>query len=222
LHRSVIILPPKGPQKDLILLYLQVQGKNMSKVELEGLEAEYIFNKAKQELANDLQALANKFDNSVSVFNNSSSSTVVQSGPLTTTSVGTTVTTTAKANLSGNMSYIIANNSNAGNTESLTKTTTTVAADIKTETNTPVVSMSKKESMDNTGVATNETGYKAKAKIDGVPLTVAGSGSTSSDGQNELTAQGAKWHYYYYQRIYCVSFSIWRISFWRLFIQCKS
>src|SRR5258708_6888997 len=135
--------------------YAFSEDKVTTHVELEGLEAEYIFSKAKQELANAFQGVANAFDKAVSVFNKSSSSTEVQSGPLTTTTAGTTVTTTTSPNAGGNMSYIIAHNSNDGNPEPATKTTVTVSADTKTTINTPVVQMSQKTSIDNNCVVTN-------------------------------------------------------------------
>jgi hypothetical protein len=171
--------------------YAFSEDKVTTHVELEGLEAEYIFSKAKQELANAFQGLANAFDKAVSVFNKSSSSTEVQSGPLTTTTAGTTVTTTTSTNAGGNMSYIITHNSNDGNPEPATKTTVTVSADTKTTINTPVVQMSQKTSLDNNGVVTNETAAKGNIKVDGVPVAVTASASTSTNGQTKVGIQGA-------------------------------
>jgi hypothetical protein len=171
--------------------YAFSEDKVTTHVELEGLEAEYIFSKAKQELANAFQGLANAFDKAVSVFNKSSSSTEVQSGPLTTTTAGTTVTTTTSTNAGGNMSYIIAHNSNDGNPEPATKTTVTVSADTKTTINTPVVQVSQKTSIDNNGVVTNETSAKGNIKVDGVPVAVTGSASTNTNGQTKVGIQGA-------------------------------
>ena len=171
--------------------YAFSENKVTSHVELEGLEAQQINDGAWRELQSSFQHIADWFDNVVSVFNKSSTSTVVSSTPLSTTSVGTTVTTSVSTNLGANMSYIIANNSNQGNTAPLTKTTTNVTADTKTDIKTPVGTATNKTTVSTTGVVTVEAGAKRNVVIEGVPATVGGSVSGNTNGQVILTAQGS-------------------------------
>lgn len=125
----------------------------------------------------------------VSYFSKTSTSTEVQSGPLTTTTAGTSTTTTTQVNTGGNMNYVIYHNTNSGNREPLTKTTTTTSAEVKVEFKTPVVSISKKGSIDTKGVTTDENSVKANLKIKGVSGNVTASVATTSDGQTKVTGQ---------------------------------
>jgi|SRR5450432_1780636 len=170
--------------------YAFSENKVTTHIELEGKEAEYIFQKAKEDLASNFQAAANWVDNAINYFTKSSSSTVVASTPISTTSVGTTLTTNTSTNLGGNMSYLINHNTNSGNPESLTKTTTTITADTKTDVKIAGVTVTNKTSVSNNGVVTNEVGGKKNVVIEGVPATVGGSVSKNSDGQATVTAQG--------------------------------
>jgi Domain of unknown function (DUF6443) len=158
--------------------------------ELEGLESDYIFQKAKEDLASTFQGAANWVDNTISYFTKSSSSTVVASTPLYTTSVGTSVTTNTNTNFGGNMNYIINNNTNKGNTEPLTKTTTTVTAETKTDFKVAGVTVTNKTGVSNSGVITNELGGKTNVVIEDLPATMGGSVSKNSNGQTTTTAQG--------------------------------
>jgi hypothetical protein len=171
--------------------YAFSEDKVTSHVELEGLEAQSITDGAWRELQAGYQNLSDKIDKMFSVFNKSSTSTVVATTPLTTTSVGTTITTSANTNFGANMSYIIANNSNQGNPAPLINTTTTVTVDTKTEIKTPVGTITDKSSMSNSGVITNEIGAKTNVVIGGVPSTVGASVSKSTDGQNAITLQAS-------------------------------
>ena len=158
--------------------------------ELEGLEAEYIYQKAKEEIASTFQGMSNWVDNAVSYFTKSSSSTVVASTPISTTSVGTTVNTNTSTNFGGSMSYLIYNNTNKGNAEPLTKTTTIVTAETKTDIKVAGVTVTNKTGVSNTGVVTNEVGVKTNVVIEGMPATVGVSVSQNSNGQTTATAQG--------------------------------
>ncbi|MDP4252276.1 MAG: hypothetical protein Q8918_19430, partial [Bacteroidota bacterium] len=186
--RSVDPLADKYPYNST---YAFSENKVTSHVELEGLEAQSITDDAWRELQSGFQHLANWFDNAISVFNKSSTSTVVASTPVSTTSVGTTVTTSVSTNFGESMSYVIANNSNQGNTAPLTTTTTTVTADTKTDIKTPVGTVTNKTTVSTTGVVTNEVGAKRNVVIEGVPATVGGSVSKSTSGQTTATAQGS-------------------------------
>lgn len=169
--------------------YAFSENKVTTHVELEGLEAEYIFSKLKQEVANNVQSTANGVDNTVSYFNKTSSSTEVSSTPVSITSLGTTIINTVKTNFGGIINYIIAHNSNQGSPETYTKTNTTVSVDTKTETNTPKVAVFDKTSVDNKGVVSNETGVKSNLNLRGLPVTVEGSTGRSTNGQSKATAQ---------------------------------
>jgi RHS repeat-associated protein len=158
--------------------------------ELEGLEAEYIFQKAKEDIAYNFQALANSIDNAINYFTKSESSTVVATTPISTTSVGMNVTTTTSTNFGGLMNYLIYNNTMTGNTEPLTKTNTTVTAETKTDIKVAGVTVTNKTGVSNAGVVTNEVGVKKNVIIEGVPTTVGGSVSKSSNGQTTVKAEG--------------------------------
>lgn len=158
--------------------------------ELEGLEAEYIFQKAKEEIASTFQGAANWIDNTISYFTKSESSTVVATTPISTTSVGSSVTTNTNTNLGGNMSFLLYNNTNKGNNEPLTKTTTIVTAETKTDIRVAGVTVTNKTGLTNTGVASNETGVKANVVIQGVPATVGGSVSKNTNGQTVGKVEG--------------------------------
>ncbi len=171
--------------------YAFSEDKVTSHVELEGLEAEPIINKAKTELAENFQALANWFDNAISYVTGNSTSTEVSSTPISTTSVGSTTTNTASTNFGGNMNYIIAHNSNDGNPEPITKTVTKTTADQTTEIKTPAGTITNKTSVDNNGVVTQTTGGKGNINVKGVPVTVSGSVGKGTDGKSTMTLQGA-------------------------------
>ena len=117
--------------------YAFSENKVTSHVEIEGLEAQAITDGAWRELQANFQHLANWFDNTFSFFNKTSTSTQTASTSTTTTSTGVTVTNSVSTNFGESMNYIIVNNTNQGNTAPLTKTTTTVTADTKTEIITP-------------------------------------------------------------------------------------
>ncbi len=158
--------------------------------ELEGLEAEYIFQKAKEEIAGAFQGLANSFDHAISYFTKSETSTVVATTPISTTSVGSSLTTNTSTNFGGNMSFLIYNNTNKGNSEPLTKTTTIVTAETKTDIRVAGVTVTNKTGLTNTGVVSNETGVKANVVVEGVPATVGGSVSKNTNGQTTVKAEG--------------------------------
>jgi len=158
--------------------------------ELEGLEAEYIFQKAKEEIASAFIGAANSIDRAISYFTKSETSTVVAATPISTTSVGSSVTTNTNTNFGGNMSFLVYNNTNKGNSEPLTKTTTTVTAETKTDIRIAGVTATNKTGLSNTGVVTNETGVKANILIEGVPTTVGGSVAKNTNGQTVGKVEG--------------------------------
>jgi len=98
--------------------------------ELEGLEAEYIFGKAWQEVEDNFRSLCRSIDNAVTYVTTWGGSTENSSktiGNTTITNSSTvTVNTETSTNFLGNLNYIFRNNSNAGNTEAMTKTITNV------------------------------------------------------------------------------------------------
>ena len=172
--------------------YAFSEDKVTTHVELEGLEAAYIFSKATQELENTFQAAADGLQRvlgGVSAYNKSSTSTVVLATPATTTSVGTTVTTTATPDFSNFMSNLI--NTNQSTSDQMFKVNVTTTADTKTEITTPLGTITTKNSVNtSTGVVTNETGGKVNGVIDGVPVSVTGTAGASTDHQTSINGQG--------------------------------
>jgi len=175
--------------------YAFSEDKVTTHVELEGLEAEYIFAKAKEELANTFQAAANALQNvfgGFSASNKTSTSTVVAQTPVSTTSAGTTVTTTATPNFANSMNYIIGHNSNQGSNDPAFKVTTTTTADTKTDIKTPAGTITNKTSINtSTGVVSNETGGKVNTVIEGVPTTFSATTTSSTNGQTSVTGQAS-------------------------------
>ena len=150
--------------------------------ELEGLEAEYIFQKAKEEIANTFQGAANWLDNAFSF----GSKTKVET-PITPTAGSTSNTltvensTSTSTNSSPFMGFVIQNNSSKGYTGDFfkTTTTTTVSAGTKIDVKTPVASASISASTDQD--------YKTTVSGNGSVKTASGlnvgvNTSKSSDG----------------------------------------
>jgi hypothetical protein len=171
--------------------YAFSEDKVTSHVELEGLEAAYINSKAEGEAAGIFQYAADKVQSwfgGFSLFNKTSSSTVVAQTPVSTTSAGTTVTTTVTPNFSNFMSTLTS--TNHATSDQMVKTDVKVTADTKTEITTPVGTVTNKTSVNTSnGVVTNETGGKVKGTIDGVPITTSASTSASTDHQTTVNAQ---------------------------------
>lgn len=176
--------------------YAFSEDKVTTHVELEGREAEYIFSKTKQDLANIFQAAADglqRLTGSFSGIAKGSSSTVVASTPVSTTSVGTTLTAEGSPNFSNSMSYVIAHNSNAGSPDPMVKADVKVTTDTKTDIKLgPAGTITNKTSVNtSTGVVTTETGIKGNTIIRGVPVTYSGSAGISTDHQSSFTGQVA-------------------------------
>jgi len=153
--------------------------------ELEGLEAEYIFGKAWQEVADNFRSLGRSIDNAVTYVTTWGGSTKNSSKTIGNTTItnSTTVTvnTETSTNFSGNLNYIIRHNSNAGNPEPLTKTTTTVKVtnDQKVEAKTSKATVTNKTSVDAvSGNVSTENGVKVNRK--GVDM--GGSVTSNSNG----------------------------------------
>jgi len=162
-------------------------------VELEGLEAEYIFGKFKRAIADEYQNLSNRIDNAVSYFSKTSSSTEVSSTPVAKFSVGGTVTATTSTNFGGKMNYLIANNTLEGNKEPLLKTTVVPSVDTKTEIKAGTLSSISKTKNDSKGDFTTEIGGKMSGdvKVKRMQLAVSAEAtmSTSTSGESKATLQ---------------------------------
>ena len=172
--------------------YAFSEDKVTAYVELEGLEAQYYINGGAQR---DLQGIFQKgadwlqsIFGGFSLFNKTSSSTVVAQTPVSKTSAGTTVTTTVTPNFSKSMSTLISTNHTTS--DQIITTDVKVTVDTKIEVTTPVGTVTNKTSVNTSnGVVTNETGGKVKGTIDGVPITTSASTSASTDHQTTVNAQ---------------------------------
>ena len=168
--------------------YAFSENKVTTHVELEGLEAEYIFGKAKQEIANMFQGAANWIDNLFSAGSKTKEETPIT--PKTGNASNTLTvesTTSTSTNIGPLMSYIIQNNTNEGYTGDFlkTSTTTTVSAGTKLNVKTSVASGSISASTDQDGKTTvSGTG---SVKI-GAGLNLGVNTSKSSDGTMKVGA----------------------------------
>ena len=165
--------------------YAFSENKVIAHVEIEGLEAQYIIGKAKQEIASIFQSAANWFDQ----FTVGSKSKVEQPIERKTTNSGNIITTENTAELRTNfgelMNYIIRNNSNEGYVGPYFKSSnsTTVSVGTKLEVNTPVASGSVSATTDQNG-KTTVTGSASIKTSTG--LNVGAVVSESSDGTKKV------------------------------------
>lgn len=173
--------------------YAFSEDKVTAHVELEGLEAQNVVDQAwreaqgiAQEGANMIQSMLGGFG----LFSKASSSTIVSNTPISTTSVGTSVTTTGTANFANAMSYVLAHNTNEGSNEPIFKFDTKVTTDTKVDFKTPIGPVTNKISVNtSTGAVTHEGGGKVSGVIDGVPVSGSLTTSASTDHQNQVSGQ---------------------------------
>jgi Domain of unknown function (DUF6443) len=154
--------------------------------ELEGLEAEYIFGKAKQELANMFQGAANWIDNTFSAGSKTKVETpITPAAGNSNNTLTVESTTSASTNSSPFMSFVIQNNTSVGYTGDYfkTTTTTTISADKKLSVKTPVASGSLSATTDQDGKTTVSGTGSVKT---GSGLNVGVNTSTSSDGTQKV------------------------------------
>ena len=162
--------------------------------ELEGLEAEYIFSKAWKEVADNFRSLGRSIDRAVTyvtTWSNTNESDAKKLGNTTiTNSTTVSINKETSTNFSGVLDYIITTNTNTGNPEPMTKTTTTlkVTNDTKVEVKTSKVTVTSKTSVDATsGDVSTEKNVKVNYK--GVNVGLSGSGN--SNGTNNLKAEAS-------------------------------
>jgi hypothetical protein len=178
--------------------YAFSENKVIAHIELEGLEtvsADYVISRLKGELAGAVQGFANWIDNT---FSGTTKTTVTTTQSMSTTTGSTTSLQTTNTNSTetstnfwGIMGHIIRNNSSAGNTEPLTKTTSesSTSAGTQAQVGNGVVKITQKNSVDlNTGVETSKTSVEGLIKLKQIPipLSVNGSGSNTSEGKKEI------------------------------------
>lgn len=122
-------------------------------MELEGLESECFFGKAKQELARIFQTTANWLDNTFSFGSKTKVEATTTTNGNSKNTVSVESTTSVSTNSGPFMSYVIHNNTNKGYTGSVFKTTTetTVNVGAKLDVKTPLGSGSLSTSIDQSG-----------------------------------------------------------------------
>lgn len=171
--------------------YAFSENKVTSHVEIEGLESEYFNNALWGQVKGEISHLADQIDHAVtSIFSLSTyiPNKTAETPGLTVTN-GETVTKTweTSTNLKGNVDFIMNNNTNKGNNEPLTKTTstTTVTNDTKSTVKVVVGTASHKFNGDKNGSSATE--YKASGKLAGYGVE----GSIAKDDKGAYTAKGS-------------------------------
>jgi RHS repeat-associated protein len=178
--------------------YAFSENKVTAHVELEGLESEYIFAKAKKEIANTFKAAANWVDKNLSFGNITTIETPLSPKKGSTTNISTVKsTTTTHTNFGESMEYIIQNNTNQGNPAPFFKTETNTDASVgtKIDITTPRTSGSASALVDQEGSSTTNASatFKTYTGLD-MGLNVsqnsngeAKAGLTVSTGSNNST-----------------------------------
>ena len=153
--------------------------------EIEGLEAEYIFGKAWQELADNFRSLGRSIDKAITYVTNWSGSTENASKTIgnttITNSTTVSVSTETSTNFEGNLDYIVRNNTNAGNPEPMTKTNTTIKVtdDQKVEVKTSKSTITNKTSID---AVSGNISTENSVKVNRRGIDVGGSITSNSNG----------------------------------------
>jgi hypothetical protein len=176
--------------------YAFSEDKVTSHVELEGLEATPVpaFWRA---VEGELHSAAKWVDNLFTYTTSTTASTETGSSTVgnvtTTNSTNVTASTATSTNYTGNLDYIMYQNTNQGNNEPFVKTTSDVKVSNEQKTDVKVgkVTLTNKTSVDNNGVVTTSVGGKADVNIRGMKFTVGGTTSQSSNGKTTVTATGS-------------------------------
>lgn len=159
-------------------------------VELEGLEAEYIFGRFRNAIKEEFVNFGNQIDRFFSVNDKRSVSTETLKTPVMTQSVGYTTTTTTSSNLGNFMRYLTYHNTLDGYKGPFLKSKQTSTVDFKTELKAGKVTIVNKTSIDiRTGEVTNETGGKGTINVRGVDVGAEGSAGRSSEGNRKATGK---------------------------------
>lgn len=172
--------------------YAFSENKVTTHVELEGLEAEAIFNQLRNEVKKEFVNFGKQIDRFFSVNEKTTVSTEVLKTSNVTQSVGSSTTNTTRLNLGGLMTFLTVNNTLNGYKGPFIKTEQSTTLETKTEVKVGAVTLTNKTSVDiNTGVTTNESGGKGSVIIRGAPVELEGSGGPSSDGKSKATIQAS-------------------------------
>jgi RHS repeat-associated protein len=167
--------------------YAFSEDKVTSHVELEGLEATPLpafWRSVEQELHNT----ATWIDKNLTIGNKTTVETpVAPKAGSTNNTVTATTTTTVNTNFDANLSYLINNNSNSGNTAPLvkTETKTEVSGSTKLDIKTPVGAVNVTGKVDQSGKITLEGTASVKTET---PLNLTATASMSSDGSSKVGA----------------------------------
>jgi RHS repeat-associated protein len=184
---------PLASKYDYNSPYAFSENKVINSVELEGLEASPLT--AFWEAAkNEIQGFSNRVDRLLTFTNSDGASTddntKTVAGVTTTEYHSVTLDVGFGLNLGGNTEYVMAHNSNQGNTEPLTKTTVDLkySQGQKSEVKVGNTTLTNKTSIDSKGVVTTENGGKTDFKYKGVKLTLGVNASESTDGKQSVKA----------------------------------
>jgi RHS repeat-associated protein len=166
--------------------YAFSEDKVTNSVELEGLEAALINNDFWRQVEGELHSFATMIDKGLTFGNKTTVEVpVTPKAGSTSNTVTTTATTTVNTNLDENLSYLINNNSNAGNPAPFVKTDTKIEvnAGTKVDVKTPVGTASSSATVDQNGKVSVTTSASIKTET---PVNVTMTGSQSSDGTSKV------------------------------------
>jgi RHS repeat-associated protein len=172
--------------------YAFSENKVTTHVELEGLEAEYIFKQFKNEIKREVVNFGKQVDKTLSVYDKQSVSQDMVKTKVFTQSVGTTTTFTTSTDLGGMLTYLTYHNTVDGYQGPIIKTQESKTLDLKTEAKVGKITFINKTTIDlSTGEVMNESGTKFPIKVRGVDGTVEETAGRSSKGKAKATIQGS-------------------------------
>ncbi len=191
-----IQIDPLASEYEYNSVYAFSENKVTNHIELEGLESTPLPNFLKA-VQDEFRNLANWFDRSFAQTNTTKlvreHSSETAGNVTTTNSTVTEVKVETRTNFGGIMSHIISNNSNSNNNEPIIvigKPKIKVSDEQKTEIKTSMLTATNKTSVDQNGVVTTENGVKMQKNLKGVPVSLGGNGSESSDGTRKVVMEG--------------------------------